>query len=126
MDYELQIVRDSLKVFEKSTVPAIQITARYKLREDILPLSIKGSVFSEDDKFLSHLSELPPIDIMNNPAPGGMEHGAASDISYLTSELTKVWPYEKQMMFTLDKGTLDYIEERSIKPGIRMLSLHST
>jgi hypothetical protein len=52
---------------------------------------------------------------MNNPAPGGMEHGAASDISYLTSELTKVWPYEKQMMFTLDKGTLDYIEERRHK-----------
>ena len=55
----------------------------------MLPSSIKGSVFSQDDKFLTNLVDLPPIDVMNNPTSsmgGSSEHGVLSTISYVSKE----------------------------------------
>jgi hypothetical protein len=36
MDFGLQIVSESLKIFPKSTIPALQFTVRFNLREDML------------------------------------------------------------------------------------------
>lgn len=112
MNFELQIVNESLKVFPKSAIPALQFTVKYNLREDILPLGIKGSVFSQDDKFLTNLVELPPIDVMNNQAPGMEESSEVSNISYISKQPTNIITHENHMLFTLDKKALDYIEER--------------
>jgi hypothetical protein len=46
MSFDIEVVRDSLRVFEQSIMPAIQVTIRFKLDEDIIPLNIKGSVYS--------------------------------------------------------------------------------
>jgi hypothetical protein len=104
MSFDIEIVGESVRVFEQSILPAIQVTIRYKLTEDIIPLNIRGSVYSIDNKFILNLTELPPIDVRNNKAPQHVEHGHTSKTTHLTKETSAVSISDTyDLMFTLDK-----------------------
>jgi hypothetical protein len=124
MDPKFEIVDESLRIFEQSTIPAIEFKARYNLREDMLPLGIKGSVFSEDNKFLTNLTKLPSVDLMNNSGVrSGQNSGEESKIGYVSEEPTTITIHTSHLMFALDKRALDYIEERRHKTKNQDVSL---
>jgi hypothetical protein len=113
MTFELEIVRESLGVFSQSIMPAIKMTISYKLNPDMIPLNISGSVYTEDNKFIAVLTQLPPVDKINNMGGHTYESGHSSVITHLSKGPdNRKFPHTHDMMFTLDKKLLDYIEER--------------
>jgi hypothetical protein len=122
--HEIDIPRASLKVYEHSIASAIQLKIRYTLSVDRIPVNIKGSVYSEDKKFISVLTELPPVDVWNNNSPG-QERDRSSNLLRLGTEANGNKDYEHDMIFTLDKKALDYLEDRRYQTKIAMSYLGS-
>jgi hypothetical protein len=106
MSYELDIDRDSLKVFEQSVLPAIEVAVHYRLSEAMISVSINGSVCTDDNKFISVLTEAPP-------SRGGEGMEPSTVLSRLGTESNQLVQYQPiHFIFTLDKKALDYVEER--------------
>lgn len=110
--FDLEVVRDSLKVSDYGVHPTIQITIRYKLPRDSLPLDLQVCVFSEDKKFISQLIELPPYDMLNNPSSMNSDAGFESKINSIYSEKNDKSDYNHVMIFSLNEKILDYVEEK--------------
>jgi hypothetical protein len=112
VSYEFGIDRDSPKVFEQSITPAIQVTLRYRLSQEMVPVNINGSVYTDDNKFISVLTELPPVDTRDR-IYGGEEMEPSTILSRLGTESNELVQYQPiDLIFTLNKKALDYVEER--------------
>jgi len=111
-------IRD-FKVYNESIYPAIVFEISYKdtsLIDKEFIFNLIGSVYSDDEKFLSNIIQLPNIDLRLNRGPGGSSGGGstlfASPIAKELDTQSQQIKYKYQLMFTLDQRALDYIETR--------------
>lgn len=94
----------SFKVYQESVLPAITFRVRENVDDDVLPLGIKGQVYTVDGKYLTDIIKLPSSDrqyhyenrirTINDSTP----HAASAN--------------EHEFIFIFDKRSLDYVEER--------------
>jgi len=80
----------------------------------MVPININGSVYTDDNKFLSVLTEVPPIDTRNRKdRGGGREMEPSTILSRLGTDSDEPMQYQPiDLIFTLNKEALDYVEER--------------
>src|SRR4051794_26331710 len=100
------------KIVENSITPYIEsISTAFKLKieedtpDDVLLLKVEGSVFCDDDKYLSTLIQLSSI---------------PKEKSIRVTGVSERQPYQSskcefEFLFTIDNKSLDYIEDRRQK-----------
>ena len=68
----LNIDKDSIKVYNQSIFPAITFSViDSQLEEDTIPIRIDGIVLSMDWRYISEITELPDIQVRDNPMIDG-------------------------------------------------------
>jgi hypothetical protein len=68
----LNIDKDSIKVYNQSIFPAITFSViDSQLEEDTIPIRIDGIVLSMDWRYISEITELPDIQVRDNPMVDG-------------------------------------------------------
>ncbi len=94
------IVPASVVPYTNSIAPAIKLSVIETVQQNTLLLRIDGQVFAEDGKYLANLIELPlPPSNLTMRAKGLSDYQPYQMITY-----------KSELMFTLDKKSLDYIE----------------
>ena len=109
----------NFKVYNESIYPAIMFEINYKdtslIDKDFI-LNLIGCVYSDDEKFLSNIIQLPNIDQRLNRGPGSSSGGGstlfATPIAQELDTQSQQIKYKYQLMFTLDQKALDHIENR--------------
>lgn len=97
----VEIVQDSVSPHMQSVVPAIRLKVKETVSPNSILLKIDGTVFTEDDKFLSGL-----IAVSIEPSQSSIWIQTLGDYSQQGQNM-----YTVDLVFTLDKKSLDYIEE---------------
>jgi hypothetical protein len=100
----IELVLDSFEVYQESVLPAIKFKVKENVDDDVLPLGINGQVSAVDGKYLTNLIELPSNE---------QQHHYQSRIKTINDPTPhSVSTYEHELIFTFDKRSLDYVEER--------------
>ena len=107
-----EIISDSMKVYENSITSSIKFQIKYELEERMVPLYIEGSVYSENEKYLSSIKELPDTNALANKGNSTLEHTHAIKIAKILNKEKNLFEYKHDLMFELNRNVLDYIENR--------------
>ena len=123
----LNIDKDSIKVYNQSLFPAITFSViDSQIEEDTIPIRIDGIVLSMDWRYISEITELPDIQVRDNPMVDGRmvtytskarpvidisayaktNNENDSDISASKSFNT----YKSELIFILNDKVLEHIE----------------
>lgn len=101
----IEIVRNSLRVYQESLAPAIFFKLRSTVQENSLPINIGGVVYC-DGRLIAALVDLPSD-----------QHTVSQEsvVKHLTASRGANKTNEHSMIFLLDKKSLDYIEDKRDK-----------
>lgn len=120
----LNIDKDSIKVYNQSIFPAITFSViDSQLEEDTIPIRIDGIVLSMDWRYISEITELPDIQVRDNPMIDGRMVTYASkarpiiDVSASAetknendSGIKSFNTYKFELVFILNDKILEHIE----------------
>lgn len=120
----LNIDKDSIKVYNQSLFPAITFSViDRQLEEDTIPIRIDGIVLSMDWRYISEITELPDIQVRDNPMVDGRIVTYASkarpiiDVSASAktknendSDIKLFNTYKSELIFILNDKILEHIE----------------
>jgi hypothetical protein len=120
----LNIDKDSIKVYNQSLFPAITFSViDSQLEEDTIPIRIDGIVLSMDWRYISEITELPDIQVRDNPMVDGRMVTYASkarpiiDVSASAktkngndSDIKSFNTYKSELIFILNDKILEHIE----------------
>jgi hypothetical protein len=120
----LNIDKDSIKVYNQSLFPAITFSViDSQIEEDTIPIRIDGIVLSMDWRYISEITELPDIQVRDNPMVDGRIVTYASkarpiiDVSASAktkneddSDLKSFNTYKSELIFILNDKILEHIE----------------
>lgn len=120
----LNIDKDSIKVYNQSLFPAITFSViDSQLEEDTIPIRIDGIVLSMDWRYISEITELPDIQVRDNPMVDGRIVTYASkarpiiDVSASAktknendSDIKSFNTYKSELIFILNDKILEHIE----------------
>ena len=120
----LNIDKDSIKVYNQSIFPAITFSViDSQLEEDTIPIRIDGIVLSMDWRYISEITELPDIQVRDNPMIDGRMVTYASkarpinDVSASAktknendSDIKSFNTYKFELVFILNDKILEHIE----------------
>ena len=120
----LNIDKDSIKVYNQSIFPAITFSViDSQLEEDTIPIRIDGIVLSMDWRYISEITELPDIQVRDNPMVDGRMVTYASkarpiiDVSASAktknennSGIKSFNTYKSELVFILNDKILEHIE----------------
>ena len=120
----LNIDKDSIKVYNQSIFPAITFSViDSQLAEDTIPIRIDGIVLSMDWRYISEITELPDIQVRDNPMVDGRMVTYASkarpiiDVSASAktknendSGIQSFNTYKSELVFILNDKILEHIE----------------
>src|SRR5215208_8360892 len=120
----LNIDKDSIKVYNQSIFPAITFSViDSQLEEDTIHIRIDGIVLSMDWRYISGITELPDIQVRDNPMVDGRMVTYASkarpiiDVSASAktknendSGIQSFNTYKSELVFILNDKILEHIE----------------
>lgn len=120
----LNIDKDSIKVYNQSLFPAITFSViDSQIEEDTIPIRIDGIVLSMDWRYISEITELPDIQVRDNPMVDGRIVTYASkarpiiDVSASAktknendSDIKSFNTYKSELIFILNDKILEHIE----------------
>ena len=120
----LNIDKDSIKVYNQSIFPAITFSViDSQLEEDTIHIRIDGIVLSMDWRYISEITELPDIQVRDNPMVDGRMVTYASkarpiiDVSASAktknendSGIQSFNTYKSELVFILNDKILEHIE----------------
>jgi hypothetical protein len=120
----LNIDKDSIKVYNQSLFPAITFSViDSQLEEDTIPIRIDGIVLIMDWRYISEITELPDIQVRDNPMVDGRIVTYASkarpiiDVSASAktkndndSDIKSFNTYKSELIFILNDKILEHIE----------------
>jgi hypothetical protein len=123
----MQIVKESMTIYPESTLPAIRLRVADDVEQDTVPLKIEGCVYAEDEKYIGNLVELPPLEIRSNLRTNQrQERILVSRATELTTPIPGHTNYEHELMFSLDKKSIDHVEEMRHKAKNKNVTLYFT
>jgi hypothetical protein len=107
---------ESVQIEEKSIHPALKLKVNYEFERGILPMSFQGSVYTNSQKFIANLLELPTIDFFNNELYESEGGGFSLYNKPFENEIQRESIIQnKEFFFTVDAKTLDYLEQEREK-----------
>jgi hypothetical protein len=111
----VDVVSNSIHVRTESIDPCIAFEIEEELDGYAIPIGADGWVLSADEKHLANLMELPNLELRNIHQNSPEEHEFSMVVRSESQEVKNKKKYIRKLMFTLNKNSLDYIEDQRQK-----------